>query len=171
MKHWNAQNILHLSFLPTPFWNYLTGQDEPLNNNCLRPNDLILTATSYMICFCLPLKKGRGLASSVAAHPLPTPSSPAPHLPPPYRLPHPQPSCIAKNVTGGTMAITVSTYMAQKQLPASMGTASALSKTMIIILVCVRYHLLFLFIVKFSMWTASAKNGFVQYNRFQNLLR
>ena len=59
------------------------------------------------------------------------------------------------------MAITVSTYMAQKQLPASMGTASALSKTMIIILVCVRFPLLFLFIVKFLMWTASAKNGFV----------
>ena len=116
-----------------------------MNNNCLHPNDLILTATSYVICFCLPLKKGRGLVSSVAAHPLPKPSSPAPHLPPPYRLPHPQPSCIAKNVTGGTMAITVSTYMAQKQLPASMGTASALSKTMIIILVCVRFPLLFLF--------------------------
>ena len=48
------------------------------------------------------------------------------------------------------MAITVSTYMAQKQLPASMGTASALSKTMIIILVCVRFPLLFLFTVKFS---------------------
>ena len=61
------------------------------------------------------------------------------------------------------MAITVSTYMAQKQLPASMGTASALSKTMIIILVCVRFPLLFLFIVKFSMWTAYAKNGFVKY--------
>ena len=59
------------------------------------------------------------------------------------------------------MAITVSTYMAQKKLPASMGTASALSKTMIIILVCVRFPLLFLFIVKFSMWTASAMNGFV----------
>ena len=69
------------------------------------------------------------------------------------------------------MAITAPAYMAQKQLPALMGTASALSKTMIIILVCVRYHLLFLFIVKFSMWTASAKNGFVQYKRFQNLLR
>ena len=69
------------------------------------------------------------------------------------------------------MAITAPAYMAQKQLPASMGTASALSKTMIIILVCVRFPLLFLFIVKFSMWTASAKNGFVQYNRFQNLLK
>ena len=61
------------------------------------------------------------------------------------------------------MAITVSTYMAQKQLPASMGTASALSKTMIIILVCVRFPLLFLLTVKFSMWTASAKNGFAKY--------
>ena len=69
------------------------------------------------------------------------------------------------------MAITAPAYMAQKQLPASMGTASALSKTMIIILVCVRFPLLFLFIVKFSMWTASAKNGFVQYNRFQNILK
>ena len=69
------------------------------------------------------------------------------------------------------MAITAPAYMAQKQLPASMGTASALSKTMIIILVCVRFPLLFLFIVKFSIWTASAKNGFVQYNRFQNLLK
>ena len=39
----------------------LQGQDEPLNNNCLHPNDLILTATSYMICFCLPLEKGWGL--------------------------------------------------------------------------------------------------------------
>ena len=48
------------------------------------------------------------------------------------------------------MAITVPAYMAQKQLPASMGTASALSKTMIIILVCVRFPLLFLFTVKFS---------------------
>ena len=149
--------------MPSRFRNYLTGQVEPLNNNCLHPNDLILTATSYMICFCLPLKKGRGLASSVAAHPLPTPSSPAPHLPPPYRLPHPQPSCIAKNVTGGTMAITAPAYMAQKQLPASMGTASALSKTMIIILVCVRFPLLFLLTVEFSMWTASAKNGFAKY--------
>ena len=69
------------------------------------------------------------------------------------------------------MAITVPAYMAHEKLPASMGTASALSKTMIIILVCVRFPLLFLFIVKFSMWTASARNGFVQYNRFQNLLR
>ena len=69
------------------------------------------------------------------------------------------------------MAITAPAYMAHEKLPASMGTASALSKTMIIILVCVRFPLLFLFIVKFSMWTASARNGFVQYNRFQNLLR
>ena len=149
--------------MPSRFRNYLTGQVEPLNNNCLHPNDLILTATSYMICFCLPLKKGRGLVSSVAAHPLPKPSSPAPHLPPPYRLPHPQPSCIAKNVTGGTMAITAPAYMAQKQLSASMGTASALSKTMIIIHVCVRFPLLFLLTVEFSMWTASAKNGFAKY--------
>ena len=46
------------------------------------------------------------------------------------------------------MAITAPAYMAHEKLPASMGTASALSKTMIIILVCVRFPLLFLFTVK-----------------------
>ena len=49
------------------------------------------------------------------------------------------------------MAITAPAYMAHEKLPASMGTASALSKTMIIILVCVRLPLLFLFTVKFPV--------------------
>ena len=53
-----------------------------MNNNCLHPKDLILTATSYMICFCLPLKKGSGTSivssSTSSANTVITSTTPTP---------------------------------------------------------------------------------------------